>query len=560
MASRRQRSPTTLTSSNASMVPIHGLDATISGLNGSLESHTPPLRGAHLVDLLDFLNTHFDTLRLILKPKDADKATAASFPANFEELREHVSAKLYLLLGIHAFDLFLRPESDNAKELWDTLMKGVSFRTAMSENHGRWAKVNPNKIYALFEEAGMHYHFSQPGHAETNIGYGVPLWMAHAVPRSPEFQSRPKDDTGEAVSIEEAETPTRSRRSSSSTSPEWPNEIHDGGMGVYQLMESFQMMGFRRPPLRELHPSDGNLHLLKDKTDFESFTPQVYSISEFERLQEFRELSAHKETPSLASLDLHPTSCRPIQEDPRGRQDGHHKSAGLLFSDTLPLALVTIPRHAQLLNSISDDDLLITEKEWPSAEADQFQKRFAYESYSPAGAKSFLTDLSRLPDDKLALGDDILDAMICKFVNDFQRQDTGPISRTSAINKLIVTINAYITKDHVAHDIDNPWPKEDFCEMARYFLSEQGILEFSQEEHAAGTAATATPTKQMSLARECQVILKGLREAHCKVEDHPSGARGKKPSGTASRSPVTNAGKNVGKQSARPKKAMIFFR
>ncbi|KAK8107574.1 uncharacterized protein PG998_009587 [Apiospora kogelbergensis] len=301
-----------------------------------------PLRGTPLVDLLDFLNTHYDSLRLILDPAGEDNkaaAAAAVFPSNFEGLRKDIATRLSLLLGPRALNLFLRPEGDEAKILWDTLMGALYNKVTTLEDHARWSKLSPNKVYSLLPGFDLHYYFSELGYAEANIGYGVPLWMVHAVQRSPEIQSRFRGNTEESTPVDQEESKTNSRRSSFSEN--LAESTIDGYRDVMlagnweELLHRIE--GAIRPPFEELNPSEGNHHALGEVEGLNTYTPpQVVSINDFERQQSLGELQEHHTTLSLDSLDLHRTSQLPAQPDPRNGQNGYYNSVGLLLASTYP--------------------------------------------------------------------------------------------------------------------------------------------------------------------------------------------------------------------------------
>ncbi|KAK8094322.1 hypothetical protein PG997_001007 [Apiospora hydei] len=319
---------------------------TRSVLNSRLVSgRTPPfLRGGPLVDLLDFLNTHYDGIRRI---------TAPDSPDEFDEIRKEIIIQLERLLGPHAYDLFYKPQDHTARGLWSHLMQCVDEKLALGQDHARWSRLNPNKVYALLPGTGLNYSFAQPGHAEANVGYGVPEWMVRAVQRSTEIQYRAKPDPSQiTISIRTIENYDK---------PQPKSELDDWREYCLSVREAM------RPPLRMLHASEGNYHPISvGCRDADAPMPRVVSTS----LLEHQRLREQQAVPSLSlnALDLH-TPSTPVY-DPIDQQHGHHHSIGLLFGECIPSHFTTLPSHSALLDRISDEELEQENKEWPSAEAD----------------------------------------------------------------------------------------------------------------------------------------------------------------------------------------------
>ncbi|KAK8039010.1 hypothetical protein PG993_007421 [Apiospora rasikravindrae] len=324
-------STTALASHNGKKLSMRGSATTHPILNCRPVSRTQPiLRGSPLVDFLDFLNTHYDGICRITHP---------NAPTDFEETREEIIQQLEQLLGPHAYDLFHKPQGYEARGLWSHLLRGVEVKLANGQDHTRWSKLNPNKVYSLLPGSGLNYSFAQPGHAEANIGYGIPEWMVRAVQRSTEIQYRAKADPSRAnISIGNIEKFNK---------PQPKNEFQEWREYCLAIRESM------RPALRELEVPKEDYVPSSEGRELIPPLPRGVSTSRLEH-QRLREQQA---VPSLDldALDLH-TPSGPAY-DPIDQQHGHHHSVGLLFGECIPSRFATIPSHSEFLDRISDEDL-----------------------------------------------------------------------------------------------------------------------------------------------------------------------------------------------------------
>ncbi|KAK7977759.1 hypothetical protein PG996_003810 [Apiospora saccharicola] len=447
--------------SSANTFSLRAPATILSPENGHLVfNKLPNLRGTPLVKLLDFLNVHFDSLRRILHPDSVDgPEAAAAFPDgnSYEELRNDIIQLLDEILGPRAFELFFEPESPHAGDYWDALMSGVNEKMANSENHARWSKLIPHKLYALLPGSGLNYSFAQPGHAEANIGYGLPEWMTRAVQRSPEIQSRA--DSNEDLSI------YRPRPEDDDDDDD--DELNDWAEYLRELREEI------RPTLGERNPSQANLHLVGNSIvdTIDHFTD--LAISPHRRA----ERQPHRQRQRAHSFDLH-TPSRSAQ-DPRDRQTGHDAFTGLLFGHSIPSVAIDFPDHARLLGHIHDEDLEWESKMWPSSEADQYQERFAYGSTTLSGALSYLTEMSKLPQDLFTQVEDVTHEMGYRYL---QEHLGGPLYQESRANYLIILTNVCIANQRYSRNAHATKEMEKFLGKARNcFWDMLGIQECSPE-------------------------------------------------------------------------------
>lgn len=515
--------------SGANTFSLRAPATTLSPENGHLVFNgLLTLRGAPLVDFLDFLNVHFDSIRRILHPDSVDGPEAAVFPDQnyYEVLRDDIIALLNEILGPRAFELFFQPQSVQAGELWDSLMSGVHEKTVNSEDHARWSKLNPNKTYALLPGSGLNYSFAQPGHAEANIGYGVPEWMVRAKQRSPELQSRATfgDKMPICRHIEE-------RSPGSNNDGEDDEEIIDWAQYLRDLREEI------RPSLRERHPTQGNTR--RDSVGF------IDAINHFT----FQAVLAGRVGQQRAhSFDLH-TPSRSAQ-DPRDRQSGYQASTGLLFGHSIPSSVIDIPNQAKLLGHIHDVYLKYESKAWPSVEADQYQARFAYGSTTLSGAKSYLAEMSKVPRAAFEVVEDITYHMAYRYL---QKQMRGPIHQESTVNYLISLTNLSIAVERFSRDSRGPEDMENILENTRNSLWKVlGIQECSPEQ-------TSPRPKKMSWAKECHVILNGLHKAHTEFEKYSLDGQGPN-IGQFIHSRKHMPNEQSGSRSCQPQRTMVFFR
>ncbi|KAK8086794.1 hypothetical protein PG994_001768 [Apiospora phragmitis] len=509
-----------------SRFPLRGPATTHSIFNGRpISERRLFLRGGPLVDFLDFLNAHYDGICRIVQPD-------GMVNHHFDELREDVINQIDQLLGPHAFELFSQSQGDATKACWAALTEGVDEKLASSEDHCRWSRLNPNKTFALLPDSGLNYSFAQPGHAEANIGYGIPELMVRAVQRSPEIQYRSgkAKSSIKSISIGNVEI----------TKPQPVDKFRDWEEYMRSVRETI------RPSLVELHASVGNTHVPEGSRYGGFFAePRVVSASRLEHRRRREQLSTQ-------SLDPQTPSPRPVQ-DTRDRQQGHHGSAGLLFGQSMPSKLITLPNHSQLLNRINDDDLQQENKEWPSAEADRYQERFAYESSTLNGSKSYLTQMNRLPYEIFLGAEDASYAMAFCFLH---HQNSGPIYQESMVNYLLILANFSIAAERFSRDSCGPESMQRVLAKTRESLWQRvGIKEFSSEH-------TATRTNQTTWAKECRTILRGLSQARCKFDSYPMRELGQKlpPKVYSRKEMMEMMGKQSTKMSNQPKRPMVFIR
>lgn len=178
----------------------------------------------------------------------------------------------------------------------------------------------------------------------------------------------------------------------------------------------------------------------------------------------------------------------------------------------MPSVVLDFPNHARLLDRIHEEDLSWETKEWPSADADQFQERFAYGSTTLGGARSYLAEMSKVPLDDFIHVEDITYDMGYRWL---QQQLHGPIYKESTVNYVICLINMAFASERFSRDSRGPEEMENILQRTRDSLWKlAGIQECSPEQ-------TTPRPKQRSWAKECRVILNGLHKAHSEFENYP---------------------------------------